>query len=130
MNAERIFELIWSVMNSPAVIAAFAAAVVWAMNKIYSKRPAWQAFEGTIIAAVKWAEREIPDDTPNKSLVRLNAALNYVLKVYEQARGPAGEQIKAELREGIQIVHAELEAAGNLDPPNQAGYFPLADEGD
>ena len=85
------------------------------VNKLYAAKPAWQPMEGTIIAAVKWAEKEIPDNTPNKALVRLNAALGYVVKVYEQARGPATEQVKAELREGIQIVHAELEAAGNLD---------------
>jgi hypothetical protein len=28
--------------------------------------------------------------------------------------GTATEQVKAQLKEGIQIVHAELEAAGNL----------------
>jgi hypothetical protein len=88
--------------------------VLWLLNRLYAAKPTWQPFEGTIIAAVKWAEKEIPDDTPNKSLVRLNAALNYVVKVYEQARGTATEQVKAQLREGIQIVHAELEAAGNL----------------
>ena len=115
MDVTAILETVWSVMNSPAIIALLAGGLLWLLNKLYAAKPAWQPMEGTIIAAVKWAEKEIPDDTPNKALVRLNAALGYVVKVYEQARGPATEQVKAELREGIQIVHAELEAAGNLD---------------
>ena len=115
MDVTAILETVWSVMNSPAIIALLAGGLLWLLNKFYAAKPAWQPMEGTIIAAVKWAEKEIPDDTPNKALVRLNAALGYVVKVYEQARGPATEQVKAELREGIQIVHAELEAAGNLD---------------
>ena len=110
-----ILQAIWTVINSPAVIALLAGGLLVLLNRLYASRPAWQAFEGSIIAAVKWAEKEIPDDTPNKSLVRLNAALNSVVKVYEQARGTANEQVKAQLREGIQIVHAELEASGNMD---------------
>ena len=124
MDAAAILETIWTAANSPLAIAALAAVLVWALNKLYAAKPAWQAFEGTIIAAVKWAEKEIPDDTPNKALNRLNAALNYVVKVYEEARGkPADAKVQAELREGIQIVHAELEASGNLPSPRlrQAG---------
>jgi len=118
MDWNGIWQVTWDVLNSPAVIAIIAAGLLWLLNKLYAAKPAWQAFEGTIIAAVKWAEKEIPDDTPNKALNRLNAALNYVVKVYEEARGkPADAKVKAELREGIQIVHAELEASGNLDKP-------------
>jgi len=118
MNWDGIGGVIWSVLNSPAVIALLAGGFLWLLNRLYAARPAWQAFEGSIIAAVKWAEKEIPDDTPNKSLAKLNAALGYVLKVYEELRGkPADADTQAELREGIQIVHAELEASGNLDKP-------------
>jgi len=118
MNWNDIGQITWSVLNSPAVIAVLAAALLWLLNRLYAARPAWQAFEGSIIAAVKLAEREIPDDTPNKALSRLDAALKYVLKVYEETRGqPADAKTKAELREGIQIVHAELEASGVLGVP-------------
>ena len=124
MDFNGIVQVIWNVLNSPAVIALLAGGMLWLLNRLYAAKPAWQAFEGTIIAAVKWAEKEIPDDTPNKALNRLNAALNYVVKVYEEARGkPVDAEAKAELREGIQIVHAELEASGNLPSPRlrQAG---------
>ena len=118
MNWTAFLQVAWDVVNSPAVIALMAGGLLGLLNRLYAAKPAWQAFEGTIIAAVKWAEKEIPDDTPNKAFNRLNAALNYVLKVYEEARGkPADAQTKNELREGIQIVHAELEASGNLDAP-------------
>jgi len=121
MDWNEIGQIIWKVLNSPAVIAVLAAALLWALNRIYAARPAWQAFEGTIIAAVKLVEKEIPDNAPNKALRRLDAALDYVLKVYEEARGkPADAKTKAELREGIQIVHAELEASGVLDRPTLA----------
>ena len=118
MDFNGIVQVIWNVLNSPAVIAVLAGGMLWLLNRLYAAKPAWQAFEGTIIAAVKWAEKEIPDDTPNKALNRLNAALNYVVKVYEEARSkPVDAKAKAELREGVQIVHAELEASGNLHKP-------------
>ena len=121
MDWNDIGRITWNVLNSPAVIALLAGGLLWLLNRVYAARPAWQAFEGTIIAAVKLAEKEIPSDTPNKALSRLDAALNYVLKVYEEARGrPADAKTKAELREGIQIVHAELEASGVLDRPTLA----------
>ena len=121
MDWNDIGQITWNVLNSPAVIAVLAGGLLWLLNRVYAARPAWQAFEGSIIAAVKWAEKEVRDDNPNRALSRLDAALNYVLKVYEEARGrPADAKMKAELREGIQIVHAELEASGVLERPTLA----------
>ena len=121
MGWNDIGQITWNVLNSPAVIAVLAGGLLWLLNRVYAARPAWQAFEGSIIAAVKWAEKEVRDDNPNTALSRLDAALNYVLKVYEEARGkPADAKTEAELREGIQIVHAELEASGVLDRPTPA----------
>lgn len=118
MNWYTILNVAWDVLNSPAGITVMAGGLLWLLNRLYAAKPAWQAFEGTIIAAVKWAEKEIPADTPNKAFNRLNAALNYVLKVYQEARGKsASAETKNDLREGIQIVHAELEASGSLEGP-------------
>ena len=114
MNWTTMLQVAWDVVNSPAGITVMAGGLVWLLNRLYAAKPAWQAFEGTIIAAVKWAEKEIPDDASNKAIKRLDAALAYVLKVYEDARGTADARTRQEMREGIQIVHAELEAAGNL----------------
>ena len=115
MNWENVLSLVWSVVNSPVGIAAAAGLMLYLLNRLYAAKPAWQQFEGAIISAVKLAEKEIPDDVPNKGLARLNAALQYVLKVYQETEGKrASEKVAADLKEGIQIVHAELEAAGSL----------------
>jgi len=115
MSVGQFFALVWGVLNSPAGITAVAGFILWLLNKVYAAKPAWRAYEGTIIAAVKFAEKEIPDDSPNKSLARLDAALKYVLQIYEQATGKgATPEVEAGLKEGIQIKHAELESAGTL----------------
>jgi hypothetical protein len=114
MNWTTILQVAWDVVNSPAGITVMAGGLLWLLNRLYAAKPAWQDFEGTIIAAVKWAEKEIPDDASNKAVKRLDAALAYVLKVYEDARGTADARTRQEMREGIQIVHAELEASGTL----------------
>lgn len=112
-----VLQIVWQALNSPIGIAAVAGLVLWLLNRLYALKPAWKRFEGTIIAAIKYAEKEIPDDTGNKALSRLDAALRYVVKVYEEATDKrATPKIVADLKEGIQIKHAELEAAGVLLP--------------
>jgi len=116
MNIETTLEWIWSAVNSPVVIAAAAAALAWALSKLYTAKPEWRKYEGTIVSAVKWAEKAIPDDSPNAGAARLDKALKYVLAAYEEATGhEANSKITSDLSEGIQITHAELEAAGTLE---------------
>jgi hypothetical protein len=115
MNWEAIFTTIWSLLNSAMGVAVVAGVVLYILNKVYGKKPDWKKYEGTIIAAVKWAEKQIPDDVPNKAAARLDEALKYVLKIHaevENRQTTAAEL--AVLREGIQIVHAELEAKDGL----------------
>ena len=115
MNMASILEVVWNALNSPAGITAVAGLILWALNRLYAKKPAWKAYEGTIISGIKLAEKNIPDDTENKALLRLDHALRYVLKAYEEAAGKrASEKVAAELKEGIQVKHAELESSGAL----------------
>ena len=115
MNWEAILKLVWEVVNSPAGIAFMAGVLLWSLNKLYAKKPAWVAFEGAIISAVKFAEKSVPDGTESKGLARLDAALKFVVKVYEDARGrKPSAKVAANLKEGIQITHDKLEAAGTL----------------
>jgi len=110
MDFNAIGELLWKLLNSPAVIAASTPGVVWLLARLFMAKPEWEKFEGTIIAAVKWAEKEIPDNVSNTAVKRLDAALKYVIEVYEERQGktpPA--DVVASLTEGIQIKHAELE---------------------
>ncbi len=111
----NILNAVWSFLNSAVGIMLVVGATGWLLKKLYDKKPDWKKYEGAIIEAVKYAEREIPDETPNKSMGRLNAALQYVLKIHGEVNGQkATEAEVAEIKEGIRIVHAELEANGNL----------------
>jgi hypothetical protein len=115
MNVETILSAAWAALNSPAGIAVVAGLVLWLLNRVYAARPEWQKYEGAIISAVKFAEKDIPDSTPNKGLARLDAALRYVIRAYEEATGRrASPTVTADLKEGIQITHARLEAQGAL----------------
>jgi len=115
MNLENALSVLWSVVNSPAGITLLATGLLWLLARLYAAKPLWQQYEGEIISAVKWAEKEIPDGTPNAGLARLDAALKMVVAVYEQARGRVATAAEvADLKNGLQLTHAELEAAGNL----------------
>jgi hypothetical protein len=112
---QTILETIWNAINAPAGITLLAGGLLWGLNALYAKVPGWKKYEGTIISAVRFAEKEIPDSTSNKSLKRLDVALNLVLKVYEETTGkPASDKIAADLTEGIKIVHSRLESEGML----------------
>ena len=108
-------ETVWNVLNSPAAIALLATVVLLGLNRLYAKKPLWRQFEGTIISAVKWAEKTIPDDTANRGLARLDVALNYVIKIFESVneRRPDAPEL-AEIKEAIQVTHASLEAKERL----------------
>ena len=108
---------VWQVMNTPAGITAIAGGLLWVLNHVYAAKPAWVKFEGTIISAIRLAEKQIPDDTGNKGLAKLDLALEFVIKVYEAEQGKKPTQKVADsLREGVQILHNKLDAAGVLKP--------------
>ena len=110
-----MWEQLWTLLNSPAGITLVAGALLWGLNRLYAAKPGWADYEGTIVAGVKWAEKQIPNDSPNKSLAKLDAALRYVVKVYTEARGKEPDKkTVAELKEGIHLVHDQLEAKGTL----------------
>lgn len=113
MDWTMILEAIWIFINSPAGVALSVAVAIWAMNRVYAARPDWRKHQGTIIAAIKYAEKTIPNDSYNKSVKRLDEALGYVIKVIEAAQSkPVTPAEIIELKEGIQVSHAELEAEG------------------
>lgn len=102
MNYENILEL----LNSPLVISGIAAVVLWGLTKLYTKKPLWEKWEGTAISAVKYAEKFIDDDTENAGLKKLDYALKYVVRVYEEyTKKKASAKVVQDLKEGVQIVH-------------------------
>ena len=115
MTWQAILGVVWTVLNSPMGITAVAGVVLYLLNRLYAAKPAWAEYEGAIISAVRFAEKEIPDDVSNKGMARLDQALKYVLATFEQVNGwRATEAEAASLKEGIQIVHNDLDEAGAL----------------
>jgi hypothetical protein len=62
-------------INSPIGITIISAIVAWLLSKLFTAKPEWQKYQGTIIAAIKWAEKVVPDNSPDTNVQRLNAAL-------------------------------------------------------
>jgi len=115
MTLEILVGVIWAALNSPVGVTTVASVALWALNKLYAARPEWQQYEGAIIKAVQWSEREIPDSAENKHIQRANHALQYVLKAYERLNGKrASVRMEEQLRQGVEIVHSDLEATGVL----------------
>ena len=42
MNWKDILEGIWNALNSPAGITAVAGLLLWLLNRLYAKKPAWK----------------------------------------------------------------------------------------
>jgi len=115
MTWELVLGFVWAALNSPVGITTVASIGLWALNKIYAAKPEWQKYEGAIIKAVQWAEREIPDDASNKHVQRADTALKYVLKAYERINGKrADARMTEQLAQGIEILHTDLEISGAL----------------
>ena len=107
--------VVWDFLNSAPGVAILAGVLLYVLNRVYAKKPLWEQYEGVIINAVKTAEKAIPDDAPNKSAARLDAALKLVVATYEEyARRKATDSEVLALKNGISIVHDKLDAAGTL----------------
>jgi len=126
MNVNGIIEALSQFFNSPFGFALIWAAVVglfiFLASRLNPFQDAWKKYEGSIITGIKLAEKQIPDDTPNAGLARLDAAMRFVLKAYAEAN--SGKQPSAklveEIRQGIQIKHADLDRFGGLSKPKEA----------
>ena len=120
MDVNAIIEAITGFFNS-----TFGFAVVWAgmvgffiflASKYNPLQQAWKKYEGSIITGIKLAEKQVPDDTPNAGLAKLDAALRFVLKAYAEAnkgKQPPAKLIE-EIKQGIQIKHSDLDRFGGL----------------
>lgn len=119
MDLSTILTWVWSALNSAMGITFIATIVLYFLSRLYSAKPLWQQYEGVIISGIKFAEKNIPDDTPNKGLAKLDEALRYAIKVYEQTtQKRASRKVQAELENGIGIIHAKLASDDALPLPN------------
>lgn len=123
---ETVLKTIWDLLNTPAGITAMAAGLLWALNKLFTAKPAWAKYEGTMITAIKYAEKRVPDGTPNRWLAKLDTALKYVINVHEKMTGKKMKKKEIhEIEQGLQIKHDELVNSGTLKkkpvPPEAVG---------
>ena len=120
MDVTAILESLGNILNSGFGFALMWAGLValffWLASVFNPFQEKWKEWEGSIITGIKLAEKEIPDDTPNAGLAKLDAALRFVLKAYADANN--GKQPPASLveqiKQGIQIKHADLDRYGGL----------------
>jgi len=107
LNSGIGFALVW---------AGMVGVFMWLASKFNPFQEKWKAWEGSIITGIKLAEKEIPDDTPNAGLAKLDAALRFVLKAYADANNgkqPSAKLVE-EIKQGIQIKHSDLDRFGGL----------------
>ena len=110
MNNE-LLKTIWEMLNSPLGITVVVSIVAWVLNKIYAKKPTWKKYSGTIISAIKYAEKIISDDTLNPSMRKLDIALKYAIQIIEHAekRSLSDKELN-ELKDAISLIHNDIES--------------------
>ena len=126
MDGNTILNGIWTFLNSGIGFAIVWAALVgfflFLASKFNPLQEKWKQYEGSIITGIKLAEKQIPDDTPNGGLAKLDAALRFVLNAYAEANN--GKQPSAalieQIKQGIQIKHDELDRYGGLSSKEAA----------
>ena len=126
MDVSAILESLSSFFNTGFGFAitwlVMVGVFLWLASKFNPFQEKWKEWEGSIITGIKLAEKEIPDDTPNAGLAKLDAALRFVLKAYADANN--GKQPPASLveqiKQGIQIKHADLDRYGGLTPGSKS----------
>lgn len=126
MDGNTILSGIWTFLNSGIGFAIVWAALVgfflFLASKFNPLQEKWKQYEGSIITGIRLAEKQIPDDTPNAGLAKLDAALRFVIAAYAEANN--GKQPSAalieQIKQGIQIKHDELDRYGGLSKPKEA----------
>lgn len=103
--------LVWKFLNTPIGLSVVGSILLFILGKIFTAKPTWKKYVDKygplIMAAVKKAEKAIPDDVENKAVKRLDEALKYVLAVVGSAK-------ERSMKLAITHVHAEAESNDNL----------------
>jgi len=99
-------------LNTDAAVATVASIAAWLIASLFKKKPSWQKYytkyKPIFVDAIRYAEETIPDDTDNKSLKRLDVALNYAIRVIEESRGSKVAKAETDpIVEAINETHRE-----------------------
>ena len=120
MDGNTILSGIWTFLNSgigfAIVWAALVGFFIFLASKFNPLQEKWKQYEGSIITGIKLAEKQIPDDTPNAGLAKLDAALRFVLNAYAEANNGKQPSVALieQIKQGIQIKYDELDRYGGL----------------
>lgn len=123
MMIDNLLQMISGFFNSGVgfmlTMVATMAGAFWLLAKFDPFEAKWRKWEGSIITAIKLAEKQIADDTPDAGLAKLDAALRFVLKAYAEANNgkEAPAKLVEQIKQGIQIKHADLDRFGGLSKP-------------
>jgi len=126
MDGNAILSGIWAFLNSGIGFAIIWAAMVgffiFLASKFNPLQEKWKQYEGSIITGIKLAEKQIPDDTPNSGLAKLDSALRFVLNAYAEANNgkKPSDALVEQIKQGIQIKHSELDRWGGLESKKEA----------
>jgi len=126
MDGNAILNGVWTFLNSGIGFAIIWAAMVgffiFLASKFNPLQEKWKQYEGSIITGIKLAEKQIPDDTPNSGLAKLDSALRFVLNAYAEANNgkKPSDALVEQIKQGIQIKHSELDRWGGLESKKEA----------
>ena len=109
------------------IVGAFATYIIkWLAT---NQGEQFRKYEGWAIAAVKAAEKAIPDDVPHKGAAKLDYALRLFTKKYEQAVGhEVGADESAKIDAWLSEIHEVLAEAGTLQPAEKCKEVDHADQ--
>jgi hypothetical protein len=106
--------MIMGFLNSEVGKVVVAAILALILGKVFTAKPKWkkyyEKYRPILMQAVKFAEKQVPDDTENKPKAKLDAALKYVLDLDKKLEAKDKEAMKA----AITAVHAEAEVNKNI----------------
>ena len=126
MDGNAILNGVWTFLNSgigfTLVWSAMVGFFIFLASKFNPLQEKWKQYEGSSITGIKLAEKQIPDDTPNSGLAKLDSALRFVLNAYAEANNgkKPSDALVEQIKQGIQIKHSELDRYGGLESKKEA----------
>lgn len=108
-------DTILNILNQPVVVTFIVTGFAWLIAKLFTAKPEWIKYEGFMISAVKFAEKEIPDGTINAGLARADAALKAFIAAYErQYKAHPTQKLVDAVKLNMPLIHQMLESEGAL----------------
>ncbi len=116
---EGVGRVVWMFLNSSVGLAVVAFFLSSVLGKLFLWKPRWsryvEKYRPLIVAGIRKAEKEIPDDVPNAGLQRLDVAMQYILSVHDTVYGETTGNTKRRIRDkhalaqAITVIHAEMD---------------------